>query len=103
MFMEKRCQECNNELSQCGPQSVDGEPSLDCLVCNLRNNITQLTAQLEEARRDRERLDWLERKHYSYQRSSTGRYAFSILQFIPDGHNAMRDAIDAAMQQKEGK
>jgi transcription elongation factor Elf1 len=35
----ERCEVCNNELSQCGVQGVDGEPSLDCLVCKLREQL----------------------------------------------------------------
>ncbi len=41
----ERCEICNSELSQCGVQGVDGEPSLDCLVCKLRR---QLDAEREK-------------------------------------------------------
>jgi hypothetical protein len=40
----ERCEVCNGELSQCGVQGIDGEPSLDCLVCKLRE---QLAAERE--------------------------------------------------------
>jgi hypothetical protein len=30
------CDECGGALSQCGPPSPNGEPTLDCLVCLLR-------------------------------------------------------------------
>ena len=36
---EERCEVCNSELSQCGAQGIDGEPSLDCLVCKLREQL----------------------------------------------------------------
>lgn len=35
----ERCEVCNSELSQCGVQGLDGEPSLDCLVCKLREEL----------------------------------------------------------------
>ena len=35
----ERCEVCNSELSQCGAQGIDGEPSLDCLVCKLREQL----------------------------------------------------------------
>ncbi len=48
-----RCEDCNAELSQCGPQDEDGEPTLDCKVCDLweklkdeRKRITALEAAL---------------------------------------------------------
>jgi hypothetical protein len=66
--------------------------------------LTSLRAKVEGARIDTLRLNWLESRCYSYERSSTGKYAFSILQFIPDGHIALREAIDAALAQlEEGK
>lgn len=39
------CEICNHPLSQCGSQDSDGEPTLDCVPCNLRTRI----AELEEA------------------------------------------------------
>ena len=51
--MNNRCETCNNELSQCGPPNVDGEPTEDCLVCKLREErkvFNQVMAEaLEEA------------------------------------------------------
>lgn len=38
----ERCKTCNAELSPCGPQDDDGEPSMDCQPC-------QLTAQRDSA------------------------------------------------------
>jgi hypothetical protein len=38
------CEECNFPLSPCGEQNVDGTPSMDCKVCQLRDKVAQLTA-----------------------------------------------------------
>lgn len=53
-----RCDVCNHELSQCGPQGLDGEPTLDCLVCSLgerlkeaREELAAMRDELEEMRR----------------------------------------------------
>lgn len=40
------CEECHFPLSQCGPQGVDGEPSLDCKGCQLRERIDELEEKL---------------------------------------------------------
>jgi hypothetical protein len=63
----ERCEDCNSELSQCGPQGLDGEPSMDCLVCKLREQLAaeredyekilnQLYGQLDAERKDRDDL-----------------------------------------------
>jgi hypothetical protein len=35
--MNERCEECNGELSACGPEGPDGCPSSDCRYCKLSN------------------------------------------------------------------
>lgn len=44
------CEECNFPLSACGPQNSDGEPLMDCKVCQLR-------FELKQAREARDRKD----------------------------------------------
>lgn len=34
-----RCLECGGELSQCGEQGTDGEPTLDCIACRMRDTL----------------------------------------------------------------
>ncbi len=36
---KERCEDCNFELVQCGPLNDDGEPTLDCKVCQLREKL----------------------------------------------------------------
>ena len=43
----ERCEVCNSELSQCGVQGLDGEPSLDCLVCTLREQLAAFGNECE--------------------------------------------------------
>ena len=79
MLSDERCEECNSELSPCGSPSVDGEPSMDCKVCQLRE-------QLSEAKRDSERLDWL-----------LDKFASSFVALSVDGmtiHQAIDEAIN---------
>jgi hypothetical protein len=45
----ERCEVCNTELSQCGVQGVDGEPSMDCLVCKLREQLAAEREKREQA------------------------------------------------------
>lgn len=45
---EKRCPECNAELSYCGPVAEDGIPTLDCMECILRDKIEELEFQVKE-------------------------------------------------------
>lgn len=40
-----RCENCNSELSQCGFEGVDGEPSWDCQLCKARDKITKLESE----------------------------------------------------------
>jgi transcription elongation factor Elf1 len=40
--LDARCEVCNGELSQCGPQDNDGIPTMDCKVCQLRSKIEEL-------------------------------------------------------------
>lgn len=47
------CDECGFPLSQCGPQDGDGEPSLDCKVCDLRADIEHITALGKQLYADR--------------------------------------------------
>ena len=42
-----RCFACNSELSPYGPPNEDGEPSMDCLVCRLRDNLRELRAEMD--------------------------------------------------------
>ncbi len=54
----ERCHVCNGELSQCGELDTDGEPTLDCLLCQRgliwsevvqrrEKDITKLEAEIE--------------------------------------------------------
>ena len=45
----ERCVACNAELSQCGPLDTDGEPSLDCKECQLREMAEELVQRAESA------------------------------------------------------
>lgn len=61
-----RCDVCNAELSQCGLLGLDGEPSLDCKECQLREQcelLVQRAERAEAALRERnvnaERYEWL--------------------------------------------
>ncbi len=42
-----RCETCNFELGPFGPLGTDGEPTTDCLVCQLREQTNKLRAALE--------------------------------------------------------
>ena len=43
------CKECNSPMNLCGPVNSDGEPSLDCLVCQLRAEIADWKKRWEES------------------------------------------------------
>ncbi len=73
----ERCEICNSELSQCGMQGVDGEPSLDCLVCTLRDQLAAerdkvqtLVGALKSVRKDNDELwtdvttEWRAKLHH---------------------------------------
>ena len=47
-----RCPICNGELSYCGEQNSDG-PTLDCLVCRLREEIERLRDLLAAGDREK--------------------------------------------------
>jgi hypothetical protein len=80
----ERCEVCNTELSQCGPQGVDGEPSLDCLVCKLRE---QLTAEIEKSTRFEE--SW---------KDSCRRHEITVKQLAA----AQQPLVDALVKLRDG-
>lgn len=43
---DKRCDECNSELSACGEFNGD-EPSMDCECCQLRSEVNRLQVELQ--------------------------------------------------------
>lgn len=42
------CEECNTPLSQCGPEGVDGIPTMDCIACKLRDIIAEKDKRIAE-------------------------------------------------------
>ncbi len=72
----------------------------------LRDKIADLEAQLAEARKDSERLDWLGQNDTSWARIAwrvSGPGCVEIKSISPDGkqfHPSLREAIDAAMEKK---
>ena len=55
------CEDCGWPLSHCGERDTDGEPSLDCERCRLREKIQDLHKQLEESQSKRPMTDAEER------------------------------------------
>jgi hypothetical protein len=43
---DAQCTVCGGRLSQCGSPDADGEPEVDCIVCQLREKIASLEASL---------------------------------------------------------
>lgn len=69
------------------------------------DDLTAATAQLEEARRDRERLDWLSAASMAGALiiATDVTQCYLSQASVPTYAPTLRQAIDAAMQQKEGK
>lgn len=44
----ERCEDCNAQLTACGPQAVDGIPTMDCKECQLRKQLATVTAQRDK-------------------------------------------------------
>lgn len=44
--MTERCENCGNELSQCGEFNIGGEPTLDCKVCRQSYKIRILEGEV---------------------------------------------------------
>lgn len=96
-------------LETSGAHNVDctGKNGCDCgydRACEDATEAISIISQCEgdrDLQADRERLNWLERKKYSYERSRS--FEFSLLQFIPEGHGPLREAIDAAMKAGRGE
>jgi len=51
------CKECSHPLSDCGPLGVDGTPTADCKVC-------QLKAQIAEMKQHGRKVDQANHEHY---------------------------------------
>ena len=49
-YADIRCDDCGGELSQCGSIGEDGEPELDCRVCQLVNEVERLKQEIEQLR-----------------------------------------------------
>ncbi len=64
---DKRCEECNAELTYCGEMTSDG-PSLDCPVCQLSSELTAMRAEVERLTAERDAAlsgesAWIEKHH----------------------------------------
>ena len=51
-----RCETCNAELGPFGQQGTDGEPTLDCIVCILREKLASAQAERDQATAGNEAL-----------------------------------------------
>lgn len=43
------CEDCGTPLSQCGPLGPDGIPTMDCQVCQLREQLAAMTKERDDA------------------------------------------------------
>ena len=100
---DERCEVCNGELSACGEQNVDGTPSMDCRYCQLKEAHDNLKQQLAGAKKDSERLDWLNDADFTLysEESELGSHIHLKLEDKEIKSTSIRKILDKVMNKEK--
>lgn len=95
------CYDCGHDLSYCGEMTLDG-PSLDCLVCRLRDKINTLLQKLENTQAIVEMLIEENRELLIYESIDLGNDKYKTLE-LPDYSQSRLDELQSIINRIKNK